>query len=119
MQALWITTTAQRTAQFNLNNDCIDFFSTIATCSPRLHCVICLLQRAKESLFSTLPGKLQGKLHNVTPAYGPLSIYGWYGTGNITYGTKTFLNCLDMGPKDSLRTCDAGQPLLVDYFCKF
>ena len=37
---------------------------------------------------------------------GPLSIYGWYGTRKIVYGSNPFLNCLDTGPKDFLRACD-------------
>ena len=47
---------------------------------------------------------------------GPLSIYGWYGTGNIAYGTRMFFNCLDTRQEVFLRAFHTGQPLFCQFF---
>ena len=49
-------------------------------------------------------------------AKGPLSIYGWYGTRNIAYGTRIFFNCLDTGQEVFLRAFHMGQPLFLPIF---
>ena len=47
---------------------------------------------------------------------GLLSIYGWYGTGNIAYGTRIFFNCLDTGQEVFFKSLSYGTATFLPIF---